>query len=719
MQFSDSEKLGSENSSIRISDFSEARPQIRGSFSDSENKVFRFGKGEFSDSEKKDLGEATYILGIKIYRNKSRRLIGISQGTYIDKILKRFRMDESTKGFIPMQHGIVLSKAQCPVSSKDQDKMKSVPYASAIGSIMYAMLCTRPDVAYSISVTSRYQLNPGSEDEISVTGYTDASFQTDIDDFKSQSDYVFTLNGGTISLKSSKQDTIADSTTEAEYIAASDAAKEAVWLRNFISDLRVVASISRPVDIYCDNSGAVTQAKEPREHHKSRHVLRKYHHIREIIGRGDVRICKIPTDENVADPLTKPLARIKYEGRANPYIELQNQVKDLALKVYEYDKKIKKANNMTTVAESKLASEHALVLKFSIKLAHSKDKVNMLSIAKKTIEDNVASLNDNITDLQKKLNEAELLSRVSVQKYDVIFAQRTNLFEKIKDMEHKFPKRGQTDQTIHMNQPKEFNYYNPKEGIGYKSPCYLKRAISKTHTMYDLRYMSLGYKIVFMKESDDPEQLMEIEKKEKDRKNKHSIPFNYTSLNASYAAHEIPLSKDYTPSYTEAEMNQEVPILSKIFNDNRTFFEKRTATLEADLEDERRMSLRENDLFLSKINELEKALKSKSTSKSSQSTFGTRDNSRHHHHTWNVNALDFRPSSTFSQNSNSMVLRSPICTTISYMDDITCTAPKTMVRISEIVSDDCTNRVGENGRSPGTSKPGNFVPTKAPRKDKG
>ncbi|KAJ9538689.1 hypothetical protein OSB04_031422 [Centaurea solstitialis] len=291
----------------------------------------------------KDLGEAAYILGIKIYRNRSKRLIGLSQSTYIDKVLKRFRMDESKKGFIPMQHGIVLSKTQCPVSSEDQDKMKLVPYASAIGSIMYAMLCTRPDVAYSVSVTSRYQQNPGephwvavknilkylrrtkemflvfggSEDEISVTGYSDASFQTDRDDFRSQSGYVFTLNGGAISWKSSKQDTIADSTTEAEYIAACDAAKEAVWLRNFLSDLRVVASISRPIDIFCDNSGAVAQAKEPREHHKSRHVLRKYHLIREIIGRGDVRICKIPTEDNVADPLTKPLARAKHEAHAN------------------------------------------------------------------------------------------------------------------------------------------------------------------------------------------------------------------------------------------------------------------------------------------------------------------------------------------------------------------------------------------------------------------
>ncbi|KAJ9538685.1 hypothetical protein OSB04_031418 [Centaurea solstitialis] len=286
-------------------------------------------------------------------------------------------------------------------------------------------------------------------------------------------------------------------------------------------------------------------------------------------------------------------------------------------------------------------------------------------------------------------------------------------------MEDKFLKRGQTDQTIHMNQPKEFNYYNPKEGIGYKSPCYLKRAISKTPTLYDLRYMSLGYKIIFMKESGDPEQLKEIEKKEKARKNKQSFPFNYSSLNASYATREIPLTKDYTPSYTEDEMNQEVPILEKVYKDNQTFYEKMIAKLEVELEDERRMSLMEKDLFLSKINELEEALKSKSTPKASQSTFGTRDNSRHHHHTWNVNALDFRPSNTFSQNSKSIVLRSPICTTISYMENLTHMAPKSTVQISEIVSDDCTNRVGENGRSLGQSKPGNMAPSKLSRKDKG
>ncbi|XP_057788404.1 secreted RxLR effector protein 161-like [Salvia miltiorrhiza] len=216
--------------------------------------------------------------------------------------------------------------------------MTRVPYASAIGSIMYAMLCTRPDVAHALSVTSRYQSNPGEEHwkvvksilkylrrtkdlfliygggELKLEGFTDSSFQSDKDDSKSMSGFIFTLNGGAICWKSSKQETVADSTTEAEYIAASDAAKEAVWIRNFIQELGVVPSVVDPVPIYCDNNGAIAQAKEPRSHQRSKHIMRRYHLIREIIGRGDVVVERVASAENVADPLTKPLSQKVFEG---------------------------------------------------------------------------------------------------------------------------------------------------------------------------------------------------------------------------------------------------------------------------------------------------------------------------------------------------------------------------------------------------------------------
>ena len=104
----------------------------------------------------KDLGEAAYILGIKIYRDRSKRLIGLSQDTYIDKVLKQFSMEEAKKGFLPMSHGIHLSKTQCPRTADERECKSKVPYASAIGSIMYAMISTRPHVSYALSVMSRY-----------------------------------------------------------------------------------------------------------------------------------------------------------------------------------------------------------------------------------------------------------------------------------------------------------------------------------------------------------------------------------------------------------------------------------------------------------------------------------------------------------------------------------------------------------------------------------
>ena len=109
----------------------------------------------------KDLGEAVYIIGRKIYRDRSKRLIGLSQSTYIDKMLNRFSMQDSKKGFLPMNHGAQLSKTQCHSTTDEQSMIDKVPYASAIGFIMNAMLCTRPDVSYALSVTNRYQANPG------------------------------------------------------------------------------------------------------------------------------------------------------------------------------------------------------------------------------------------------------------------------------------------------------------------------------------------------------------------------------------------------------------------------------------------------------------------------------------------------------------------------------------------------------------------------------
>jgi hypothetical protein len=125
---------------------------------------------------------------------------------------------------------------------------------------------------------------------------------------------VFCLNGGAVSWKSSNKDTIADSTIETMYIVASEATKEVVWIRNFIFELGVVPSAFDLMDLYCDNSGAIEQAKEPRAHKRFKHVLRRYDLIYEIIGRGDVKVYKVHTNHNVADPLMKSLQQLKHEA---------------------------------------------------------------------------------------------------------------------------------------------------------------------------------------------------------------------------------------------------------------------------------------------------------------------------------------------------------------------------------------------------------------------
>ena len=111
----------------------------------------------------KDLGEASYILGIKIYRDRSKRMLDLSQSRYIDLVLKRFNMEGSKRGYLPMGHGIQLSKKMSPKIPEERNRMSSIPYASAVGSIMYDMLCTRPDVAYALDIASRFQANPGED----------------------------------------------------------------------------------------------------------------------------------------------------------------------------------------------------------------------------------------------------------------------------------------------------------------------------------------------------------------------------------------------------------------------------------------------------------------------------------------------------------------------------------------------------------------------------
>ncbi|GJR21741.1 hypothetical protein Tco_0970268 [Tanacetum coccineum] len=262
----------------------------------------------------KDLGEAAFILGIKIYRDRSKRLIRLCQNAYMDKILNK--MDNSKHGHIPMQERLDLNKSQGAQTTKEVNRMKNVPYASDVGSIMYAVRCTRPDVAFANTKDMFLVYGGNPSTKFIVKCYCDAGFETDRDDTKSQTGYAFVLNGGAMDWKSSKQSTIAMSAIEFEYIAASEAAMEAVWIRKFISGLGIVPTINEPLNMYCDNSAAIHYANEPGVQRGARHYHRRYHYVRECVELGEIRILKVHTDNNLADPFTKALSNRKLTQHA-------------------------------------------------------------------------------------------------------------------------------------------------------------------------------------------------------------------------------------------------------------------------------------------------------------------------------------------------------------------------------------------------------------------
>nr|GFB25171.1 retrotransposon protein, putative, Ty1-copia subclass [Tanacetum cinerariifolium] len=212
-----------------------------------------------------------------------------------------------------------LSNELCASTPEEMAYMKKVFYASAVGSIMYAVRCTRPDVAFAQNLVSRYQQNPGKlhlvavkhilkylrntrdmflmyagkpNTELDVTSFCDTSWQCDKRDTKSQMGYVFVVNGGAVDWKSKKQTTIAMHSAQAEYVAASEAAMEAVWIRKFVEDLGMMPSLNKPINMYCDNSAAIIFANKPGIMKGARHFLRRYHYVREQVETGEIKLIK-------------------------------------------------------------------------------------------------------------------------------------------------------------------------------------------------------------------------------------------------------------------------------------------------------------------------------------------------------------------------------------------------------------------------------------------
>jgi len=296
-------------------------------------------KRELGDCyEIKDLGKPTYILGTRIDRDESTGTISISQRAYLEQVLEHFGMKDCNPKPTPLPAGIDLSSLNSPRTEDDRTFMKDKPYKEALGSIMWAQGATRPDLSFAVNLLARFQANPGREHwnamlhilayikgtlDYRITyhrgsnggskpfGYVDADYAGDSDTRRSTSGYIFMMAGGAVSWSSKRQPTVSLSTTEAEYMALAQAGQQAVWMISFMNEIGLPQKL--PTTLYGDNMSSIALTLNHKGHSRAKHIDVRHHYIRERVEEGDIKVAHIPSTENLADILTKPLPRVIHQ----------------------------------------------------------------------------------------------------------------------------------------------------------------------------------------------------------------------------------------------------------------------------------------------------------------------------------------------------------------------------------------------------------------------
>jgi hypothetical protein len=264
---------------------------------------------------------------MKIIRDRFKRELWVGQPHYVQEILNRFGMDACRPRKTPLDANLNLSK-----DTGKQDESLLGPYQELIGCLLYLTGCSRPDLAQSVGLLSRFMSAPTdmhfsaakqvlrylagtsqlglkfSGGENYLVGYCDADYAGDVDKRKSTSGFVFIMNGAAISWASKLQPTVAMSTCEAEFVAAANAAKEALWLKTLLSDFtgKVV-----PVELNVDNQGALKLIHHPHAHQRTKHIDIAYRFIQHRVERGEISCNYIETTRMVADCITKPVPLAK------------------------------------------------------------------------------------------------------------------------------------------------------------------------------------------------------------------------------------------------------------------------------------------------------------------------------------------------------------------------------------------------------------------------
>ena len=289
----------------------------------------------------KDLGALRWFLGMEVRRDRTRRTLELVQTTYIDMMLERFGMSQCKPVSTPAEG--VLRRLEAGQGRVDPQ------YMSMVGSLLYAAMTTRPDIAYAVQALGRHLQASGAEHvnaakrvlrylkgtrELGIkfsaagsraaggelVGYSDSDWGGDIDTRRSTTGYLFTMAGAGVSWKSRLQPTVALSSTEAEYMALCAATQEAVYMRQLLTDLG--REPQGPTVIFEDNQGCIALVGNPVYHKRTKHIDVRYHFTRERVESGEVLLTYVATEHQLADLFTKALhaQRVMYlRGRVLGY----------------------------------------------------------------------------------------------------------------------------------------------------------------------------------------------------------------------------------------------------------------------------------------------------------------------------------------------------------------------------------------------------------------
>ena len=299
-------------------------------------------KGELSRKfTMSDLGELKHLLGQRITRDRRSRTILLDQEAYTKRVLATFQMDQCKPTTTPAE--------TAPLTKPTEGEHPTqFPFKSIVGSIVYAATKTRPDLAYATSRVCQFNSNAtdrhwiaakrilrylqnttshgigfkGSSEPPTLVGYADSDFAGDTDDRRSTTGFIFMLCGGPVSWMSKKQSTVALSSTEAEYMAACEAAREAIFIRALLAELQLEQATA--TTIFEDNQGCIALTKNPVHHSRTKHIDVRHHFVRTKVESGEVAFHYIPTTDMVADIFTKPLAKPLFLQHAGAFMTLRH-----------------------------------------------------------------------------------------------------------------------------------------------------------------------------------------------------------------------------------------------------------------------------------------------------------------------------------------------------------------------------------------------------------